>query len=355
VDEQLPLDERFPRLTELQVQLGCEWCAIRKGIAAATKKLSELATLFADSKQTSAAGTSFVCFGSLARGEWTFASDLDWILLVNGDEAQRHGAALQALNRKLNERNVISPAAGGMFAAIVNGQELIAGIPGHRSVRNLSLRSLLLLESIAIGDDLPMRNVIRNILAAYLEEDSSWNSNRRETVPEYLLQDIAAFGRTMAVDLDDQFPDQTGQKWGLRNAKRRFSRKLIIATGSLACWNWRQHCADHPPADDGAVAGGAIEYFKNYLGRPPLEILAAELLKHDIAPTIAARLFGAYNRFLGILDDTASREELELLNRELASTNILFQEVCEFGREFDAALRKCFLLMRPAACNAVPR
>src|SRR5882724_4143822 len=54
-------------------------------------------------KELSAAGlipadTSLVVFGSLARGEWTQGSDLDWALLVDGPVKVQHATIAQRIS-----------------------------------------------------------------------------------------------------------------------------------------------------------------------------------------------------------------------------------------------------------------
>src|SRR5882757_5008738 len=48
--------------------------------------------------------TSFVVFGSLARGEWTSGSDLDWTYLIDGQANSDHLRIAQKINRVVRER-----------------------------------------------------------------------------------------------------------------------------------------------------------------------------------------------------------------------------------------------------------
>jgi len=330
---------QFPALTELEARLSCNWLNIRKAISETKTKMWYLQTaLFAEDRDSVIPGTSFVCFGSLARAEWTCQSDLDWIMLVREGTEEQHATSLRTLSARLSETKEIGPAPGGMFGSTICVGNLTASITRQSSIRDLSVRLLLLLESIAVGDDKPQKKAIREILAAYLT-DLNPRLNQGENISDVLFNDIASFGKMMAVDLEGESKEQDGQKWGLRNAKRRFSRKLIIATGSLACLRWRQHCAELS-ADGRAAAHNAIEYFEGYLARPPLEILATEVIQAGVPDSVARRAFGAYDKFLAILDDADSREHLARLPQHLADTSSLFTRVRAIGQEFWGDLHK---------------
>jgi hypothetical protein len=333
----------------LESRLNCGWLNIRKAISKSASKISYLqAALFADGQQSLSPGASFVCFGSLARAEWTFQSDLDWIMLISGGSEEQHAIALQTLTARLDETKEIGPALGGMFGSTVLVANLTASIRRPSSVRDLSVRLLLLLESIAVGDGNPRREAIHEILAAYLTNPYQ-HPDQAENISDLLLNDLASFGEIMAVDFEQVRQEQEGQKWGLRNAKRRFSRKLIIATGSLACLRWKLQCAELPPHGRPA-AHNAIEYFEGYLVRPPLEILAAEVVQAKIPNSVARRMFDTYDQFLGILDDADSREHLARLPQHLANTSSLFRQVQAIGEEFGRELYHLLNLARVARC-----
>jgi predicted nucleotidyltransferase len=65
----------------LKNRLGANWTAIKKARKDTAAKRQELDDLFASRKSPD---TSVVVFGSVARQEVTFKSDLDWILLIDG-------------------------------------------------------------------------------------------------------------------------------------------------------------------------------------------------------------------------------------------------------------------------------
>src|SRR5438094_9561064 len=115
----------------------------------------------------------------------------------------------------------------------------------------------------------------------------------------------------MAVDFADKFRDQEGEKWALRNAKLRFSRRLIFLTGMLACFSWRLHGLRSSSPEVEQTAEKAFTTFEDYFSRPPLEILASELIYTEAPPEISRPIFSSYNKFLAIAYADTSRPNLQ--------------------------------------------
>src|SRR5437867_4016514 len=104
----LPTHRRFDRLNELQRKLDCEWPAIAKAIDSTERELAELEQLLLPSDgRPLAENVSLVFFGSLARGQSTSQSDLDWTLLINGEVDGEHFRMFQAIRKKLRESEKI--------------------------------------------------------------------------------------------------------------------------------------------------------------------------------------------------------------------------------------------------------
>jgi hypothetical protein len=193
---------------------------------------------------------------------------------------------------------------------------------------------LLLLESIAVGDDIVRQRVMSAILRRYLADDPSWSFRNDGKIPRFLLNDCVRFWRTMTVDFADKFHDQTGEKWALRNTKLRFSRKLIFLTSLLACFSWQLRRVHSGNEVDEGWAEEAQLHFKSYLSRPPLEIVADELLCGSIADNTCRKIMSSYNEFLSILDEEGLRVQLSELPRDLAGKNEIFQHIRELSHTF---------------------
>lgn len=319
--------------------MGADWSAINKAIARTENEFQELRTILApDDARPLAEDASAVFFGSLARGECTSSSDVDWVLLVDGQVDEQHFLAFHRVREQLKSAHKVEPGATGTFGDLAFAHDLVHRIGGaDDSNRNLTLRMLLLLESVSVGSDDARNRVIRAILGRYLSDDPSWTWRSDGKLPRFLLNDAVRFWRTMTVDFADKFHDQIGDKWALRNTKLRFSRKLIFLVAMLACFSWQLH-PPVEPVDPKRAMDIPIKHFKDYLSRPPLEIVADELLQSNAPTTLCDKLFSSYNDFLALLDDTEARNSLKELPRDIAAESEAFQRVRKLSHAFQSGL-----------------
>jgi len=120
--------------------------------------------------------TSLVVFGSLARGEWTSASDLDWTYLIDGQANSDHLVIAHKIQKVLKDHKerFRPPGQTGTFGNLAFSHDIIHQIGGHNdSNRNTTERILLLLESVAIGrSNQAYERIIRGVINRYLEEDN---------------------------------------------------------------------------------------------------------------------------------------------------------------------------------------
>jgi len=326
---------RFRSLSALETKLKCNWKSISKAIHATDAKIKILeALLLLGDRRAAAEDASIVFFGSLARGEWTSKSDVDWIVLVDGQVDEQHFRTFQNVRKSLIDANEIPPGSSGTFGGLGFSHDIVHRIGGHDDTnRNLTLRMLLLLESISVGDDAARQRVIRAILRRYLADDPSWTWRSDGKIPRFLLNDCVRFWRTMAVDFADKFHDQFGEKWALRNAKLRFSRKLIFLASELACFSWHRRQSDSSGTSESTIDIAQI-HFTEYLSRPPLEIVADELLLGSVSDTVCKKLLCSYDEFLSILDNESLRKELTELPREVAEKSEVFQRIRSLSHTF---------------------
>jgi predicted nucleotidyltransferase len=292
--------------------------------------------------------TSLVVFGSLARGEWTSKSDLDWTYLIDGEANSDHLRISQSIQRIFKEEGYEEPGTTGTFGNMAFSHDIIHQIGGQNDTnRNTTQRVLLLLESCSIGKRKEAyERVIRGVTNRYLEEDVHplTADSKRYRVPRFLLNDIVRFWRTMAVDFASKQRDRAGEGWGLRNAKLRMSRKLIFASGLLVCFSATLDADLNDQISTGKddIKLKLINHIRDCVRLTPLEILAKSMEQYGVPEATAKELFGAYAEFLELLDDEKSREALKALRASNSRTDPTFQKVRKISRAFENALDHIF-------------
>ena len=334
---------------------------LRAARKAALEERARLASLVA-SKRLVPQDTAFVVFGSLARGEWTVGSDLDWALLVDGPADQAHLTAAQEIGKELEKARNKQPGPDQLFGGLAFSHQLIHLIGGDAdSNRNITQRVLLLLESVAPdpGDRI-RQQVLRMLLARYLADDFGHSAagGSSEHVPRFLLNDIVRYWRTMAVDFAAKRRLRRGAGWGLRNFKLRMSRKLIFSAGLGACLS----CLLRPPmaprrrtrtAEDRSAL--MSDHLLKVLGMPPLDVVAWLAREFSATRKTVRDLFESYDEFLAIIDDSAQRKHLDHLVPEDALTDALFMKTKGVGIRFQAGLTALFFKTDPALTKAALR
>src|SRR6266571_4174840 len=105
----------------LENRLKASWPAIRKARNDTILKRQQLRDLF---QNRHSPDTSIVVFGSVAREETTSSSDLDWILLIDGQSVPEHKEQEREVERELFARGFIKPGASGVFGKMVGSHDL---------------------------------------------------------------------------------------------------------------------------------------------------------------------------------------------------------------------------------------
>jgi hypothetical protein len=262
---------------------------------------------------------SVVLFGSWGRHELTPHSDDDWALLVDG--APRDGVA--PADAALAERfgNDRAPGRTGVFGGRVFADDLTSRIGlDADSNANLTRRMLLMLESQPVANDAVHRRIWERVLDGYLAD-----ADRPYRPPRFFLNDLIRYWRTICVDFVGK-EREGGEKWGIRNAKLRTSRKVLFAGGLVPLLLTHRF-----------TLAERRDYLAAQLAAPATDRLAAAFVDCG-APDAGIRALSAYDRWLGVLADENRRSELERLTKETAYASQVFRDVRRHAAELERGL-----------------
>ena len=337
----LPVDPPS-QVETLASRLGAEWPAITDARARAQEQIDSLRS---ELNELIPPNTNMVVFGSLGRYEFTGESDVDWTLLIDGPADAQHMDAALSIERRLKELRVKEPGPERTFGGLTVSHDLLHKIGGEDDTnRNTTQRILLLLESVPIGGNTrAYTGVVNGVLKRYIQEDAGpLGLESPVRVPRFLLNDIARYWRTMAVDFAYKRRVRAPTGWALRSAKLRMSRKLIYVAGLLSCFSCEAELDPFRHEGPEAVLQ-VVNQLAHRVWQKPLDIVAGTVLLYGeplLAP--AAELFAAYDRFLALLGDPVSRNRLKDLPPEDATTDPVYAEVRELGKHFQDALTRMF-------------
>jgi hypothetical protein len=156
----------------------------------------------------------------------------------------------------------------------------------------------------------------------------------------------------MVVDFAYKQRVRANQGYALRSIKLGLSRKLIYASGLIACFSCH---LDFPDENWGTLSASGnpqllIEYLRAVLRRTPLEVLARVLIRYDSLLEPSKRLFDAYDRFIGLMADEQAgsdgkcpREHLDKLDIADLEIDPVYLKAREIRRAFGSALEEIFL------------
>lgn len=258
-----------------------------------------------------------VLMGSWGRAEVTAGSDDDFMVLVHGDAQEPVEPSVDSVAAVLDN----PPGTQGIFGVPVFSERLVEniGLDGDGN-KNLTRRMLLMLESCAVtGRD--AYEVVRNeLLDRYLDE-----SVKSFRPPRFLLNDVVRYWRTICVDFAGK-EHEGPEKWGLRNAKLRTSRKVLFAGGLLPVLECFRFHEDE-------MRG----FLRDQLDRPPTDRIAQSFLVHE-AVDAGSRALGAYDEFIGRMNDKEFRRELGEVTRKSAGESAAFADVRRIAHDLEQGL-----------------
>jgi hypothetical protein len=330
-------DNPLGALEQLADRSGTPFPNLQAARARTQQRLLELRIRLADQPPTSLLGDAadadrhaVVLFGSWGRAELTASSDDDWALVVDGAEPAGHerGHLLAWIGDAVGADGA-APGGQGTFGDVVSAATLARniGLEGDTNT-NLTRRMLLLLESVPATGRAVWTRALRGVLDAYLDPTADGGDYQP---PRFLLNDLVRYWRTIAVDFEGKHraSGHSDEKWVMRNAKLRLSRKLLFAGGLIPVLL----CRERPAAD-------MATFLERQLAAPPTDRIAAAFLaaQGPGVVDIGARTLGAYDRWVGVLADRDKRDELSRLTREDRSTSAVWREVRELGEQLEEGL-----------------
>jgi predicted nucleotidyltransferase len=330
-------------LTQLQKRLGIDLKAIN---TARTLSDEMRRNLTARLRDVNPSDTSVVVYGSLARGEFTKGSDIDWTLLVDGFADPKHLVVVQEIDKIVREAVAKSPGREGTFGTLTFSHELVHQIGGQEDTnRNSTRRILLLLESQVLGRSEAYERVLTNLLRRYILEDTTFvQQTAKHHVPRFLMNDFARQWWTMAVDFAYKQRTRAGKGAAIRNLKLRMSRKMIYVSGLLTCFSCDRALGATQPIVDCARRGEGLDCLRSVRERlqTPLETLSGVLLGFSHLDATARKLLMSYDGFIGMLADRSTREHLENLDPTRYETDEIFQRGRSLSHDFRDGLLELF-------------
>jgi len=242
----------------------------------------------------------------------------------------------------LKREKYADPGTTGVFGAMSSSYEMVHYIGGIEDTnQNITRRILLLLESVALTDELTHERVVLAILKRYIVGDPSATHPTRFRVPRFLFNDIVRYWRTMAVDYATKKWQRSNTGWALRNIKLRMSRKLLFAKGILVCFLCDEKFAGKPMGtEQEVVLAELLTKCFNLCRQPAIDLLSRAFHQFSKAE-VGVKGLGAYNKFLEAMNDSTKRSWLDQLEFENV-TDSLFEDERMNTRLFRDALEELF-------------
>lgn len=352
----------FTNIHALACECGEDWPRYRESLIVTRGVEATIRELFEGNERILGSSASLVLCGSFARNEMVVGSDCDWTLLIDGGVDTAHtkiALEIQEAIKRGEGKGLEPPGASGVFGNMCFSHNLVHRIGGSAdSNENLTRRLLMILESkplslsTADNSEIIWEGVVRNILERYFEEDVHFSAQGERKVPRFLFNDLTRYWRTICVDYAAKHWDQGDAKWALRNAKLRFSRKLLYAAGIAFCFA----CQLTPPQKTEVTLFGEeedvspkpyVDLAVDFAKTTPLDYLAAfvraYVTEDEKRQLIARKLFGSYDEWLRVLGDPDIRKELTGLSHEDAPGNPVFNEkIRDLSKEFASGLKLLF-------------
>src|SRR4051812_8826825 len=116
-------------LDELAAAIGASWPHIEASRREADEERKKIDRALRD-RRLDPSDTALVVYGSIARGEWTEGSDVDWTLLVDGEADEGHQTTASQIRDCLRDLGYKEPGRTAVFGGLTFSHELVHRIGG---------------------------------------------------------------------------------------------------------------------------------------------------------------------------------------------------------------------------------
>jgi predicted nucleotidyltransferase len=278
-------------------------------------KITELRKILATEDST----FTIIVVGSLARGEASDESDIDYYFFGDDDASvTRATAFLKSKHEDIAAIVGKQPSAEGAFgsSACETHAALVKDIGGGKdSNAKITRRILFLLEGTWLTSQETFLKYRNAVLIRYVSEFIEPHHLCR-----FLLNDIIRYYRTICVDFE--FKTVEGNKeWGLRYIKLRYSRQLLYFSGLMAV-----------AETVGLTHDDKLRKLVELFDMSPTDRILF------ICGNSATHALNLYDNFLGKISSPEIRTALEKVAVERSSHTDEFKELQSKGREFTISL-----------------
>lgn len=247
--------------------------------------------------------------GSLARCEASECSDVDFLIVPNGDDDLDIADDKATLHGVMMSNKVSLPNPDGVFAQ----QRGIGNLIGQMGKKGeeadvLAKRMLLLMESKPLFSDDNYCALINSIFEKYAKYVIA-EPNKEFLV---LLNDVIRYFRYICLNYEHSFGHQN-EKWPIRNVKLRHSRVLIYFGLLALIGESSKHGTDK------------VVWLKDKLALTPLERVA--LVYNSNRDDGIQRVFGLYNTFVSKISEESNRQALNNMPYDSRYASNLFVEL----------------------------
>lgn len=274
--------------------------AIKEAMAWSNKVITDLNREIGKLATSGGLDQSKVCaivFGSLARGDASQVSDVDFTIVHDGASEEMANRLKENVLEAITLLDLEPPNPDGTFDKVVSISDILDHVGSKKdSYDLLTSRVLLLLEARVLWGDRAFSDLQERLISFY-EADVALDSSKNHV---FLLNDLVRYFRTLCVNYA-YTKQKNPEKWAIRNVKLRHSRVIMYASMIAAL---------------GALSKSKskAQELRVWVARSPLERLY--FAYEDVHDPGFYKIAGLYNTFLTLMNDEKVRSSLAGLKYE---------------------------------------